>query len=737
MRGEFIKKLFSLTFLVLTIGIFLPFLLANEAHAGTEVSVTLRGQLLQEGTYAETPFDKAIDSKEVGLYDLSTNKKLATSKADKSGSKWVYEISEKIETGRTYYVSFGNSSPSKCGGGGVLPICTTTWKGATEFLIPDGATSGARNPVVIMAGHNAGKDGITTSGIDIAVAESLENPLITNTIGQVTGWVTDQMNKLISFLMSAITETLNIGNFIERPELMGVWVQVRNLALSLLTLGILIIAFANILQIDIQRFGLNRMLPRLIIAVVATYFSFIVMKFLLEIVGALQLGLIQAASGAGVSTTASGFKFEASWMDIVAYPGTVFASMPLLTIIFLLVLMIAFFWLLLVLIVRIAVIWLLVCVAPLACMMMVMPFTEQFWKQWWAQWWKWTFMGPAVLFLLYLSTRLLSAGPIAIATGSPSSSIIMMILAIVCIFIAATVPMTMGINQIWKSVQGAVKSVRGGANVLSGGRSEAAIGIRNARIAERRKRQVGSYMTGLAASDNKFANLVAGVKTDAERREAYSSQVNEMAKTIQTEGIDKGRAQNEYDAANGLRRAALARIMGEEGWFDDDPMNAARMQKFAEDYNNDVYVRNSVNSKQPELLSAAKLANAPLGSDGSKAEAKAVAKALTTVADLKTAQIDRLDHQQISELLSNPQKIKSAAEKLDTKRLAMLGRKFDELPNAIKQSISQSLDLEGKQVLTRMRQASQDYQQKHAAARARGNEDEMKRYNTRHDWRRS
>jgi hypothetical protein len=426
-------------------------------------------------------------------------------------------------------------------------------------------------------------------------------------------------------------------------------------------------------------------------------------------------------------------------------PGTI-VSNGILTIVFLVILFIAFLWLLIVLVVRIAVIWLLVCVAPLAFMMMVMPFTEQFFARWWKEWWKWTFMGPAVLFMLYLSSRLLKAAPVAFGSGSSTSSMLMFVLAIVSLFIAATVPLTMGVSQIWKSlssgIQGAVKGTRGFANTLSGGRSEAALGIRRNRIQERRKKQVGNFMTGLATSKNPVASFAAGVHTQAERDEAISTQADDLSKAIRLEGIDKKRAQAEYLQATGVRRTALARIMGQEGWFDDDPQNTAAMNRFAEDYTNDAHVRNAVNGNQADLLSAARLANVanasvagdPSGAIGAT-EAKTLAKALTSPGDLKTAHIDRMDRQQISELLSNPQKVKVAAEKLDAKRLAMLGRKFDELPQHIQQSISQSLDAEGQQVLGRMQQTSRDYQQKYNTARAQGNQDDMKRYATHHDWR--
>jgi hypothetical protein len=361
--------------------------------------------------------------------------------------------------------------------------------------------------------------------LSLAVSVSEMNAFdraIQDAVTKIVGW----MNAAIRTSMKAVDWVLGLSDFSGNIEIQNAWKQMRNAALSLLTLGILIIAFANILQIDQERYGLNRMLPRLIIAVVLTYFSFFIAKITLELTFAFQ----QLLKDLSLSTsTMSAFQSNGI-LDSLA-TGVNLGGLEILVIITSIILLVATLWLLIILLVRIALIWVLVILSPLAYLMMVMPFTEQFWKRWWQEWWKWIFMGPAVMLLLYISSIFITAFGGSVA-HSGVQAWLMLILAAVCIFIAATLPLTMGVGQIWKSIQSGVKSVRGGANVLSRGDSERFLKTREANRNAQRQRAmtqrfaklsekpgIGRFVTGAdeltaaAFQDTAQANLVKELST--------------------------------------------------------------------------------------------------------------------------------------------------------------------------------------------------------------------------------
>jgi len=247
----------------------------------------------------------------------------------------------------------------------------------------------------------------------------------------------------------------------------------------------LIIAFANVLQIDIEKYGLNRMIPKLVIGIVMTYFSFVIARFILEIASAFQVRLLSSETidmfnfgGIDVSGIIDKASADVA-SDVLRQAGTI-----ILLILLLIALIIAMFYLCVVLIVRIIVIWFLVAIAPLAFAMNIMPFTENLYGQWWAKWWKWVFMGPAIAFMLWLTMVFLSGYAETItdigAGGTSDQSWIFLLMAAAGIFIAAGIPMSMG-GEIYSGIKGAWGSVRGVGKLgdrLTGKRVSTAWGLR-------------------------------------------------------------------------------------------------------------------------------------------------------------------------------------------------------------------------------------------------------------------
>lgn len=387
----------------------------------------------------------------------------------------------------TYKISYRHKGVRPgCSSADVTGVCDVLYEGSTTFkLFKKDSTGLGRYEITsgdyskqktgdlpdFYSGSTWGSPDSRTKGIHIYIKESTYSGFekaIQDAVKTILGWMKGLFEKVGGWIESILFE----GNDINNKELQGAWQKVRDLSLGLLTLGLLIIAFANVLQIDIEKYGLNRMIPKLVIGIVMTYFSFVIARFILEIASAFQVRLLSSenlsmSNIGGVNTI-----IDASLADVTRAWSTI-----LLLLLLLVILAIAMIYLAAVLVIRIIVIWFLVAVAPLAFMMQVMPFTENLYGQWWAKWWKWVFMGPAIAFMLWLTTVFLAgyAGSIA-----DKQSWIFLLMAAAGIFIAAGIPMSMG-GEVYSGIKGAWGSARGVGKFgdrLTGRRISTAWGMR-------------------------------------------------------------------------------------------------------------------------------------------------------------------------------------------------------------------------------------------------------------------
>jgi hypothetical protein len=168
---------------------------------------------------------------------------------------------------------------------------------------------------------------------------------------------------------------------------------------------------------------------------------------------------------------------------------------------------------------------------------------------------------------------------------------------------------------------------------------------------------------------------------------------------MEEQDITKDVARKKYLGAEGDERRALARLQAKNGWFDDK--DEAAIEKFAEDFSKDAYIRNTVPKEQGDLLSAAELAG--YGDSGTEdVKIGQVAgvlrgKAYSSVSDLKLSQITQMmkpenKHEMIG-LLSNGQKMKKAQESWDDQRMAAAGRAYRSLSMEERSTIMNNPDM--------------------------------------------
>lgn len=355
----------------------------------------------------------------------------------------------------------GNAKPENA----LFNIFDVDFSGYTDFSLEAG-DEGYGNIRILSTNKYASKSGNTTNvtdpikGIHIDVSE---NSVVENTFADI-------MNRAINIVLAAATKVIDWGgklihqmliwgNDIEldasgattgKAGIRQVWESTRNMGLSLLTLVLLMVAFANILNLKLDQYGITKIIPKIIIAIVMTYFSFFIAAFLLDLMSALQALLFQEASNGSYFQLSSQINGTIVGQVGQSYDmGDLLSKIPELLFLEILVvcLVIVVLWLLLVLIVRNAMIFILVSLAPIAFLAMILPFTEKYYQQWWAAFWKWAFIGPAIAFMLWLTQEFLGGyGASAFGTfGSDTAGAwTFLIAAAVMIWLTATLPLKMG-----------------------------------------------------------------------------------------------------------------------------------------------------------------------------------------------------------------------------------------------------------------------------------------------------
>jgi len=362
--------------------------------------------------------------------------------------------------------------------------------------------------------------------------DALKDAIITfgDALSKINGWAASQLNA--SILRSSD---------IDDAALRMIWMNIRNISLGLLTLGILIIAFANILNIQIEQYGLSRMLPKLIVGVVMVYFSYFIALFLLDLVEAFQALMVKSMSdGVGLNAakvSLDGIFGESIFESFGNLATFYWQSILLIILLIALVLLIVWVWLLMV--VRRALLIILVAIVPLAFIMNIMPFTETYYKQWWAQFWKWAFIGPAIILMLFLGNQFLAVGWVnstfdekgslteeqinteAANAGAGVSTMlngdedhytdswIYLALYGIMLFLAATIPLKMG-----KEIYGAVGNVTKKAGGYLGKKTGVSGALTERKNwVDRRDKARGIALRNEVAKMGKIGELAAGSRT--------------------------------------------------------------------------------------------------------------------------------------------------------------------------------------------------------------------------------
>jgi len=202
-----------------------------------------------------------------------------------------------------------------------------------------------------------------------------------------------------------------------------VWGMLLTTANSLLILILVAIAFMEILRINANTYGIKKLIPTLLLAVIAANFSFLISRILVDASSvAMTFFTNTSAVDNSLGLEMPQFNFDGGF-DAFLNSITILA-------IGIGALVLAFLFLF-----RNWVVYVLIMVSPLAFLAMILPQTKSLFNQWWSYMLRWTFMPVISIAILWLGFQL---GNIS------DNSFMMRILTLATIIMAIMAPFKVG-----------------------------------------------------------------------------------------------------------------------------------------------------------------------------------------------------------------------------------------------------------------------------------------------------
>ena len=324
-------------------------------------------------------------------------------------------------------------------------------------------------------------------------------------------------------------------------EIKDMWQLLLNFVNGFVILVLIFVAFAQILRLNINTYGVKKILPALVFAIIAANFSFLFCRLLVDVANILiSYFLTNTGAGGAIIGASSGSFSSASW----ASPATqgVQAAMnttsPNYGVIFwfviaqflvfaagIIILILAFLFF-----VRLWLIYFLVALAPIAFMATVLPQTKKLFSEWWTNFSKWVFMPVISVFWLWLGAAWLNV--LKVSVSGDNAFVLTFIFSGVCFYLAITTPFKAGgaiMGQWSKLGKGAGKF---GYNQWGGAASR--LSAYGQRLEQRNK---GTRLGNFGALLNKaggVANAPANINAYKQARKESKENLEKAAKKTGT-----------------------------------------------------------------------------------------------------------------------------------------------------------------------------------------------------------
>ncbi len=253
------------------------------------------------------------------------------------------------------------------------------------------------------------------------------------------GWISDDiMDSVKGALLGAgqemfkggiwaVNEALSFtSGFLNHPDTtLRSWQTVRTMTLGLFGVAILIIAFMNLMRLQIQVWGVNRMIPKLFLAIFLVIFSKFLCISIVNAATALANTFLSSLTNPQGQAITQGSAFgpfnnliSGGGLSIFNSDGGKVALSTAFGVFFFSA--ITFFVLLIlaaILYFRAVVIGLLIITSPLAFALTVLPWTQKYFQEWWKKFLSWTFFFPVCILILFIGFSMIPGQPIDQSKG--------------------------------------------------------------------------------------------------------------------------------------------------------------------------------------------------------------------------------------------------------------------------------------------------------------------------------
>ena len=217
-----------------------------------------------------------------------------------------------------------------------------------------------------------------------------------------------------------------------------------NLVNYVIVLLLIFLSFANILHINVDTYGLKKVMPTLIIGVLLANFGLLIVRFIADAADVLVVTftgtnpgqymydfITKLAGGLFTAGGTAGFVTLAGAMLIAGPAGLIILLFLMLLCLIpaaIIIILCLLFWL------RFYVVVLLATLSPLAFIAMSTSMTESYFKQWWTNLLKWIAMAPVAMIFLW----------VAVQVNVTSISFQSVVIGTALIYLAIKVPFGLG-----------------------------------------------------------------------------------------------------------------------------------------------------------------------------------------------------------------------------------------------------------------------------------------------------
>lgn len=326
--------------------------------------------------------------------------------------------------------------------------CTGTWLGSKNIEVKDSSVDNIELK-------------LKTTSDPLACALTWMVGRIKDMLSGILDWSKQVVNAVVTIPTEHL-KSFKGADGIEKNPIVDMWDQIRIICNSLFIIGLLIIAFANVLQLQIDMYAIKAILPRFIAAVILVNFSLIVCRVILDFANILSAAAMKLGSG-DISNISGGVLQGTDFglQKAIETMGLATTALYLATIIFWVIGFIAALLLGGLLLVRVLMVWFLVIVSPIAFLMMVLPFTRGIYSTWWKWYARFIFMGPIVVLILSIGERMAS-GFKKLPPGFALSAWLLPFFCIAMVLAAFAVPTMLGGAIMAAAVSAAKKTGKWG-----------------------------------------------------------------------------------------------------------------------------------------------------------------------------------------------------------------------------------------------------------------------------------